>query len=95
MYNSKNTEEIVGIFQEIIPKDNIELCDIIESRRMIELSTVQIVIDRVEENDIIALEGLINEMDQWIEDGVKYAALDGLYHTRVIECGKNKILRKH
>jgi DNA-binding FadR family transcriptional regulator len=87
-----NITQMFHVFQGNMPDDNLEVCDIVEARRIMELSMVGIVIERIEETDQEELLKLITQMDKALEDGELFAKLDERFHTRLMGCGKNQVL---
>ncbi len=85
-------ENILHMFEGNIPSENLEVCDIVEARRIMELSMIKIVIERVEEENIQELSHLVEEMDACIEDGKVFADLDGHFHMQLMGCAKNQVL---
>jgi len=84
--------DIINVFQDSIKKGKFEIYDVVEARRILELSMVDIVIERIEQDDVAEMTSLVNQMDDNIENGEKFAELDGIFHLRLMGCAKNELL---
>jgi len=80
--------------KKVLPKNftGISLKDIIIARRAIELSSVDLACDRMDEADFLTIDKLTNAMEAQMNDLPAYLSLDMAFHEFLVKASKNQVL---
>ena len=83
---------VMNKFVNTIHNSSLKMEDVVEAREILESVMATYIIERVNQQDILELEFLIEEMGKKVEDGNAYAELDARFHYRLMVCIKNEVL---
>jgi GntR family transcriptional regulator, transcriptional repressor for pyruvate dehydrogenase complex len=84
---------LTNTFEGIVKLDGVSMRDLTEARLALEMGALPLVIERIGEDDIKALEANLNEAKESIEKGIR-AKRNLAFHVLLVKASGNQLLMK-